>query len=299
MKKTSTKSKILKTILLTAALTSSFMMMSCNGKNKKSAGSEKRKITIAFNQGARPHSWVDENGKLTGYEYELFKAIEKELPQYEFNYYTTAQEDAFVSVDAGRSQIYSSALFKNPLREKKYLFPANPNCVTVTGFVVHKKFENNLQGFNKENGFSDIVDNKLRLAPVSTNTGWYGVVLEYNEKNPDKQLEFETSTNLFGSAELLNWILQGRYDAAIFNKHEYDQIAEVDKQVAENIIFVPTYGLGVYPIFNKNETQLKHDYDTAYEKLWKDGTVDALLKKWFVSSDIFNLLRDNEKLHFD
>ena len=295
--KSSLKSIITKTFF-TSVLFLSFLMISCSKKEDKSAKAGKRTIVVALSQSYVPYAYVDENDKPKGYEYDFFKEVEKLLPQYNFEYKSTTLEDGLLGLDTGRNQVLLNGLFKNPAREKKYAIPKNPESVTVTGFVVSKKFESKLKGFYKENGYTDIIDNKLRLGPVNSNTGHYGVVQEYNENYPDKPLDFETNATRFGDAEQLNWILQGRYDALIFNEHQFTVLADVNQKYYDNIIFVPTYSIGVYPIFGKNETQLLADYEKAFETLWNNGTLDRLQKEYF-KKDVFSLLRDKEKVSFN
>ncbi len=141
---------------------------SCNSKSVSGVKNGVRTITVACRQNSIPYSWIDENGNQTGYEYEIFRELEAELPQYKFEYVATSQEDALLGLDTGRNQVVLSGLFKNPLREKKYGIPKNPESATVTGFVANRKFEPKLKGFNRENGYSDIAENSMRLGPVNS-----------------------------------------------------------------------------------------------------------------------------------
>ena len=133
---------------------------------------------------------------------------------------------------------------------------------------------------------------------MNSSTGLYGIVLEYNENNPDKQLVYETNSTRFGDAEQLDWIIQGRYDAIIFNEHTYYQVADSDKKYSDNLIFVPTYSIGVYPLFNKKDEQLLADYEKAFENLYNNGTVERLQNKYF-GKDVLSLLREKEKIQFN
>ena len=298
MKKSSLLSKHLPKIALVLLSPMLISVLSCNGKKESGAKVEVRTITVAHRQDGIPYSWVDEKGQPTGYEYEIFRSLEAELPQYKFEYISTTQEDALIGLDTGRNQVVLSGLFKNPLREKKYGIPKNPESATVTGFAVNRKFESKLKGFNREDGYSDISTNNLKLAPVNSSTGLYGIVLEYNEKNPDKKLTFETNSTRFSAAEQLDWLVQGRYDAVIFNEHNFYRVADSDKKYTDNFLFVPTYSIGVYPLFNKKDTQLLADYEAAFERIYKNGTVAKLQEKYF-GKDVLSLLRDVEKIRFD
>lgn len=284
-------------LFLLTGIVAGMLSMSCSKKQAK-VQNEKRTITVAYRQNDIPYSWINEKGETVGYEYDLLREVEKLLPQYKFKYIGTTQADALIGLDAGRNHIVLSGLFKNPLREEKYGIPKNPESATVTGFVAHRKFESNLKGFNDVNGYRDIVENNLRLAPVNSSTGLYGIVLEYDQNNPDKKLTYETNTTRFEAAEQLDWLLQGRYDAVIFNENSYDLVVSTDKKYSDLLIFVPTYSIGVYPLFNKKDVQLLADYEKAYEELYKNGTVARIQEKYF-GKDVLALLRDSEKVHFD
>ena len=126
-------------------------------------------------------TWLRKNTAISGIKVERKGSV----ITYKFKYIGTTQEDALIGLDAGRNHIVLSGLFTNPLREEKYGIPKNPESATVTGFVAHRKFESKLKGFNDVNGYRDIVENNLRLAPVNSSTGLYGIVLEYDQNNPE------------------------------------------------------------------------------------------------------------------
>ncbi|MBP3772585.1 MAG: transporter substrate-binding domain-containing protein [Treponema sp.] len=291
-------------IKITAILSILFAFSSCN---KKSSKDITRKVTVALNQAYVPYAYVDENGKITGYEYDVLREVEKLLPKYKFTYVSTSQEDALLGLETGRNDIVLSGMFKNPVRAEKYGIPKNPECATVTGFFVNAAYKDKLKGWNKESGYSDIVENNLRLGPVNSATGLYGIVLEYNEKNPDKQLQFTTVTQNIPNTEMFAWVLDGRYDAFIFNEPSFWLTYNSDANITPNgvpnptykdkLVFVPTYSIGVWPLFNKNDTELIEDYNKAFEELYKNGTIAKIQDKYF-SKDVLSLLREHEKVRF-
>ena len=65
----------------------------------------------------------------------------------------------------------------------------------------------------------------------------------------------------------------------------------------DKLVFVPTYSIGVWPFFNKNDTELIEDYNKAFEELYKNGTIAKIQDKYF-SKDILSLLREHEKVRF-
>ena len=67
-------------------------MAACGSKTEKEASdtsSEKEQITIATAAMPRPFTYVDESGKLVGYDIEVAEAVFSRLPQYEVKFQKT------------------------------------------------------------------------------------------------------------------------------------------------------------------------------------------------------------------
>ncbi|MBP3772584.1 MAG: transporter substrate-binding domain-containing protein [Treponema sp.] len=307
MKKSSLLSKHLPKIALVLLSPMLISVLSCNGKKESGAKVEVKKITVAVRQDYIPYAYVDESGKLTGYEYDILRAAEKFLPQYKFEYFATGQEDALLGLETGRNQIVVSGLFSNPTRVAKYGIPKNPESATVTGFYVNAKYKDKLQGWNKEDGYSDIFYNNLKVAPIFGAGGILGIAEEYNRKNPDRKISYETGSTRIPNTEFFAWVLEGRYDAVLGNESSFWQTYNLDGKsnssgtpdpnYKDKLIFVPTYSIGVWPFFNKNETQLIEDYNKAFEELYKNGTVKTLQEKYF-GKEVLSGLREHEKIRF-
>src|SRR5262249_51350543 len=66
--------------------------------------------------------FIDENGKLTGFDVELLKIIDERLPQYEFELKTMDFSNLLLSLETKKIDLVAHVMEKNPEREQKYLF---------------------------------------------------------------------------------------------------------------------------------------------------------------------------------
>ena len=81
----------------------------CGKKNDKAeAGGEKvTTINVGVITAGDKTSFVDDKGKLTGYEIELMRKIDEELPQYKFNFVQLEGPTLFSSLDAKKVDFIS------------------------------------------------------------------------------------------------------------------------------------------------------------------------------------------------
>lgn len=66
--------------------------------------------------------FIDENGKLTGFDVELLKEIDKRLPEYEFEFQTMDFSNLLLSLETKKIDLVAHVMEKNPEREQKYAF---------------------------------------------------------------------------------------------------------------------------------------------------------------------------------
>ena len=80
----------------------SVSLLSGCAKADSSGGTEDgvTKIIVGTGNAYEPYCYLDENGNLAGYEYEVLKAVDELLPQYEFEYQTSDFTNVAISLDA-------------------------------------------------------------------------------------------------------------------------------------------------------------------------------------------------------
>ena len=115
------------------------LLASCSGGEKKDATtseatSGKKEIIVATNASPKPFNY-EENGKLTGYEIEVVRAIFKDSDKYKVKFETTEWSGIFAGLDSDRYQMAVNNISYTKERAGKYLYAApiakNPNVLVV------------------------------------------------------------------------------------------------------------------------------------------------------------------------
>ena len=98
--------KIVKYSSLAAlGLVAAGVLAACSGGAKKEGeAASKKEIIVATNASPKPFNY-EENGKLTGYEIELVRAIFKDSDKYDVKFEKTEWSGVFAGLDADRYQM--------------------------------------------------------------------------------------------------------------------------------------------------------------------------------------------------
>lgn len=266
-------SKLWKGIALGVALGASLLAAGCasssDSASNKSAAADAKTYVVATRGTAKPYSYTDENGKLTGYDIEVLKEIQKRNPGIKFEFKSMAIDAAFVAMDAGQVDIIANQMVHSPARDAKYIFPKESNNFSVRKLVVKA-------------GRTDIKtldDLKGKTVAVTTNSEFNTLVKEFNETADPKINVVYTDK---GSAETLNLVATGRADAA----GEYEYIvnaAKKDRQlplesVGPVLKVIPTY------FILKKDPELQKVADTidkTLKEMKQDGTLKKLSEQYF------------------
>lgn len=130
--------KVLKYSSLTALglLTIGALVACSNSKSTTSSG--KTEIKVATNASPKPFNY-EENGKLTGYEIEVVRAIFKDSDKYKVKFETTEWSGIFAGLDSDRYQMAVNNISYTKERAGKYLYAAptakNPNVLVVKNLI--------------------------------------------------------------------------------------------------------------------------------------------------------------------
>lgn len=264
--------KLWKGIALGVALGASLLAAGCGSSDtasSKSAAADAKTYVVATRGTAKPYSYTDENGKLTGYDIEVLKEIEKRNPGLKFDFKSMAIDAAFVAMDAGQVDLIANQMVHSPARDAKYIFPKESNNFSVRKLAVKE-------------GRTDIKtldDLKGKTVAVTTNSEFNTLVKEFNEKADPKINVIYTDK---GSAETLNLVATGRADAA----GEYEYIvnaARKDRQLPVQSVgpvlkVIPTY------FILKKDPELQKVADTidkTLKEMKQDGTLKKLSEQYF------------------
>lgn len=231
--------------------------------NKAAVNKDAKTIVVATRGTARPYSYTDDKGNLTGYDVELVKEIERRNPNLHFEFKPMATDAAFVAMDAGQVDMIANQMRRNPTREAKYNYTNEVNNYSTRKLAVK----------NDRNDINSLEDLKGKKIVVTISSEFRELVDEFNKTaNPPIEVVYTDK----GSAESLNLVATGRADAAgeyeyVINSAVKDRGLPV-KAVGDVLAVVPTYFL------TKKTDDMKKVADQI-DKTMKEMKADGTLKK--------------------
>lgn len=182
---------IAKMALLAGAAGAVLAAAGCGGDQAASsaAKSGKKVVNVAHTAYYFPYDFVDDNNKSDGLEVAVMKEVEKKLPQYEFQYVPTSDDDLLIGVESGKYDIGTKGIWKTPAREKKYIFPKNNIGTSVIGVTIRSEDANTIKNLD------DFAKAGKKLVPIAPQNAQYQVVTDYNAAHPDHPIALEASEN--------------------------------------------------------------------------------------------------------
>jgi len=210
-----------------------------------------------------PFTFVDEKGKLTGYDVEVITEAAKRAG-IKINFTPTPWDSMFLGLESKKYDIIANQIGKNPDREKKYLFSES---YLISGAQLIVKDNN-----NKIKTLADLKGKKVGTG-VGSN---YNKILTDYDKNKEINLVYYDGdvTQVFQDISL------GRLDATLNDRltvgENVKKLGLKVKTVGNPINEVPSYF-----VFRKDSADLKAKIDKAILSMKKDGTLGKISKKWF------------------
>ena len=253
---------------------------------QEGSSSGAKKIVFAYrNTGNWPGTGDTADGTPSGYDIELLRLIDEKLEDYEFEFVGTSYDDAYIGLEAGNYQAALTNAFWTEERAEKYLISEEPQGASVLTL-----------GLRKENGdiknLQELSDAGLKLAPLLAGNGMYYVVKQYNEENPDHQVEITTTDDSTWVAGSVEELVAGKYDAVIYVKATWD--STVVAEDGDNHVFLDQVAYheftlaNTYPMFAKSVGEdFLAEYTAALKELKDDGTASQLSQEFF-GYDIWN-----------
>lgn len=233
-----------------------------------SVNKDAKTVVVATRGTVKPYSYTDDDGKLTGYDVEILKEIEKRDPSLHFTFRPMAVDAAFVAMDSSQVDMIANQMRHSPARDEKYIFPKELNNYTVRKLVVPKD----------DDATKSLDDLKGKKVAVTTNSEFAELVKKFNE-TADTPIEIVYTDK--GPSETMNLVATGRAQAA--GEYEYIvSVAQKDKNlpiktVGPTLTKVPTYFL----LRKDDEMQKVADkIDAALKSMREDGTLKALSEKY-------------------
>ena len=179
-------------------------------------------LKVAHTQNYVPYDFVDEKGESDGYEVAVLKAIDEKLPDYQFEYTGTSDEDLLVGLESGKYDIGTKGAWYTEERAKKFIIPKSPIGASIIGFTIRK------EDAEKYKTIDDFAKEKGKLVPISPQNAQWAVIEEYNKKHSGAPIDL-TAAESFKVADAYAWVLEGRYDAFFDIKLSFEK-AVTDKE---------------------------------------------------------------------
>ncbi len=247
----------------------------------------KKTVRVAFTNYYVPYDFVNADGKPDGIEVQILKEVEKLLPQYQFTFVPTSDDDLLIGVESGKYDVGIKGVWQTEARKAKFIFPKNNIAASVIGLTFRKSDAakiSDMDSFGKLGG---------KLVPVAPQNAQYAIIEDYNKKHPDTQIKLLPSES-FQIADAYTWVLEGRYDAFFDIELAYKNNV-VDPKGAyhkfnDQLAYVRYKAIPTYPIFNKKNQELSDAYDKAVEQLAQSGKISELQQKYF-GEDLLKLVK--------
>lgn len=229
---------------------------------------DRNTIVVATRGTSKPFSYTDDNGRLTGYDVEVLKEIERRDPSLKFEFKPMAVDAAFVAMDSGQVDMIANQMRHSEARDKKYIFPKELNNYTARRLVV-KKGRADIQSLENLKG---------KKVAVTTNSEFNDLIKKFNETAEPKVDVIYTDK---ASAETLNLVATGRADAA----GEYEYLVksfQTDKNLPVETVGPILQDVPTYFLLRKDSKmqQVADKIDKALQAMKKDGTLKQLSEKY-------------------
>ncbi|MBO5371884.1 MAG: transporter substrate-binding domain-containing protein [Lachnospiraceae bacterium] len=283
--------------LLAAGIVPVFTLgvLGCGAKETTAETAEKKDgvetIIVAYRQDYAPYDYIDENGKEDGYEVAVLKKIDELLPEYEFEYVGTTDDDILIGVESGKYDVGTKGIWWTKERESSYLFPEHYIGASIVGITFRT------EDADKITDLKSFAENSGKLVPIAPQNAQYNIIQNFNEQNPDTPIEL-VAADQFNNADSYQWVLEGRYDAFFDIKTVYDtNIADKDgeyHEFADKLSYVAYEGIPIWPLINKDNQAFADAYDKVWDELEANGTFEELSQEYF-GFNIFDYVPEGYK----
>lgn len=274
--------EIVRMVMAAGVIAGAAVLSGC-GNSTPSAESQggqagKKVVVVAHTNAYYPYDFVNDKGQSDGFEVAVMKEVAKKLPQYEFKYVPTSDDDLLIGVESGKYTLGTKGIWITEARKKKYVFPKNNIAASVIGLAIRKDTADQIKDMDSFAAYSG------KLVPIAPQNAQYAVIDDYNKSHPDHQVQLTASEN-FQVVDAYTWVMEGRYDGYLdielsFRKNVTDADGPYH-QFADRLSYVRYKAIPTYPIFNKKEQKLADEYDQAVEQLRQEGKIRELEEKYF------------------
>lgn len=209
----------------------------------------------------------EKDGKLTGYDIEVAKAVFKGSNKYTVNFQKTEWSSVFTGIDSGKYQMGGNNISFSSERAQKYLF-SYPIGSTPSVLVVPKD--------SKIKKYSQIGGHSTQVVQGTTTAKQ---LEDYNTKHSSKPVELKyTSENI---TQILTNLSDGKADFKIFDAPTVNTV--IKNQGIDNLKTIELKSEEqpyIYFIFGQDQDDLQKFVNKRLKALQKDGTLTKLAKEY-------------------
>ncbi|MNI41269.1 L-cystine-binding protein TcyJ precursor [compost metagenome] len=227
-----------------------------------------KKVVVGTGNDFEQVAFLDENGKLTGYDVEVIKEIDKRLTQYEFEFQTMDFSNILLSLETKKIDLAAHLFEKNPEREQKFLFNKEPYAYWRNKIIVASDNNDPIKTLD------DLKGKKVLIGPTSAQAQ---ILENYNKEHKDG-IEIVYQQN--DANDEVQQVSSGRVYATLGAdfllpiKDPQGKLKTVGDSLNEgNILYV----------FRKDDEEsqkLADAVDATIKELKADGTLAKLSTEW-------------------
>jgi L-cystine transport system substrate-binding protein len=256
------------------------------GGKKEAAASGVQKIRVAHTQNYFPYDFINEQGQSDGFEVAVLKAIDELVPEYEFEFVGTSDDDLLIGVESGKYGLGIKGAWLTEERKTKFIIPETYVGASVIGIAFRTENANQITDLESFARFSG------KLVPIPPSSAQWPVVEDFNKNHPNAQITLVPS-DVFIITDAYTWVVEGRYDAFFDIKLSFQTTVEAADgawhSYANRLSYAPYKAIPTYPLINKSYPDLAVKYDAAIKQLISNGTLGRLSQQYF-GEDIFQYL---------
>ncbi|MDR0539241.1 MAG: transporter substrate-binding domain-containing protein [Spirochaetaceae bacterium] len=268
-----------KWLLLPAAL----LVLSCSGKKAKTNSAAVQKVRSAHTQTYVPYGFINEKGESDGFEIAVLREIDALLPDYEFEFVGTSDDDLLIGIETGKYALGTKGAWLTEERKKKFIIPQHNSAVSIIGIAFRKENAKQIHDMESFARFSG------KLVPVPPQSAQWPIIEDFNAAHPDTPVKLIAS-DVFIIPDAYTWLIESRYDAFFDIKLSFQTQVEAPDgawhRYADRLAYVPYRAIPTYPLFNRNYGDLAAKCDTLIAVLRENGKLRELSERYF-GEDIF------------
>ncbi|RAX54379.1 L-cystine-binding protein tcyA [Helicobacter sp. 16-1353] len=247
----------------------SLFIIGCGGENSKE-NTQTPQVTIKVgSEGAyKPFSYVDKDGKITGYDVEVLRLLQEIDSTLSFDFNYAPWNSLFLGLDSARFDMLANQIIKTKEREERYLLNNNSYFVSTSQFITR----------SNDNTINSTNDFKGKIAGGVVGSAHTKILEDWNNKN-GKILEIRYYKDL---SPLLQDLVNKRIDVHLNDPASIIDIVR-EQNLALKILDERISQSNVYFIFRKEDKskELIDKIDTALQKAKDSGKLSELSIRFF------------------